>query len=242
MKYLDKKLYYRCINDTDALKALALFVFVKQRKRCSVFPDYSIDGLSKFCKLSKNTTRKRLRRLEEMGLVCRVGRYGQHLMFKKARRKHENVRISKIHFKTIKDIELALRVILICEIQSSKIWLEQRVFEAYGQDESIPYDVRKRSIKICRKCGVSKFTDNGISWKTISKRLNCSYCIVRQVLEFGEKFYFFKINRNIEELEDERTEILRYSGEKNLFISKRGRIFRAHCNTFTLLPNALQTN
>ena len=231
------------MRDTNAFKALAMFVYVKQHKPCSVFPDYTIDKFSKFVGLSKNTVRKRMKKLIEMGLVERIGRNKQHLLFKKARKKKANVVVQRIRYKSIRETEMALRAILICEIQKSKDWLEQRVFEAYGVDDRIPYKVRKRALRLCRKRGISSFTDNGISWKTIAKRLNCSFTIVRQVLEFGESHSYFAVNRwDFEEKNNEVREVLKYSDNKNYFITKSGKIFHAHCNTFTLLSYNLQTN
>ena len=191
--------------------------------------------------LSKNTARKRLKKLVEMGLVERVGKNGQHLLFKKARKRHANVIVSRVHYGSVKETELALRAILVCEIQRSKDWLEQRVFEAYAPDGGVPYMKRKRALRVCRKRGITTFTDNGISWRTISQRLNCSFSIVRQVLDFGEKNLYFKVNRRIVERNEVR-EFLKYSDEQNCFITKSGRIFQAYCNTFTLLHYSLQTH
>ena len=213
MRHLDKCLYRRCIKDAEALKALALFVYVKQHKPCSVFPDYNLSKFSKFVGLSKNTTRKR----------------------------HANVIVSRVRYGSVKETELALRAILVCEIQRSKDWLEQRVFEAYAPDGGVPYMKRKRALRVCRKRGITTFTDNGISWRTISQRLNCSFSIVRQVLDFGEKNLYFKVNRRIVERNEVR-EFLKYSDEQNCFITKSGRIFQAYCNTFTLLHYSLQTH
>ena len=241
MRHLDKCLYRRCIKDAEAFKALALFVYVKQHKPCSVFPDYNLSKFSSFCGLSKNTTRKRLNKLVEMGLVERVGKNEQHLLFKKARKKHANVIVSRVRYGSVKETELALRAILVCEIQRSKDWLEQRVYEAYSPEGSVSYTERKRSLGVCRKRGVTTFTDNGISWRTISKRLNCSFFIVRNVLDFGEKNLYFKVNRRIVE-RNEVSEFLKYSDEPNCFITKSGRIFQAHCNTFTLLHYSLHTH
>lgn len=234
MKHLDKVLYRNCIKDANTLKALAMFVYVKQHKPCSVFPYYSVEKLSLFCKLSKNTTRKRMKILERMGLVERTGRRRQHMLFRKARKKHANIDISKIHFDNVKEVELALRALFVREIQRSKDWLEQRVFEAYNPKSKASYRSMKRSLRICRKRGITEFTDNGISWRTISRKLNCSLSVVSNVLKFGEDKGFFKIHRHIIELENERREITTYSDERNVFISKSGRIFQYHCNTFSV--------
>ena len=242
MLRLDKALYRCCIKDAEAFKALALFVYIKQHKPCSVFPDYTLEKMSKFCVLSKNTTRKRIKKLESMGLVCRVGRYGQHMLFRRARRKRANVDVGNIRYDNIRDIELALRSLFICEIQRSKDWLGQRVFEAYGSDERISYKRVKRSLKICKKRGITEFTDNGISWNTISKRLNCSLSTVSNVLKFGEREGFFRIHRHCVELIGESAEIVKYSDERGLFVTKSGRVFKVSANTYSLPSIVLQTN
>lgn len=234
MKHLDKVLYNNCINNAGALKALALFVYVKQHKPCSVFPNYTIERMSSFCKLSKNTIRKRMLMLNKMGLIERVGRNGQHILFKKARKKRANIEIGNIHYDSVKEIEYALRALLIREIQRSKDWLGQRVFEAYNPKSEASYRSVKRSLRICRKRGINKFTDNGISWRTLAKRLNCSLDTVGKVIAFGEKEGFFKVNRRIFELVGESRERVKYSDENNLFISRSGRIFQFYCNTYSI--------
>ena len=156
------------------------------------------------------------------------------MLFKKARRRHANIDVGKVHFDSIGEVELALRALFIREIQRSKDWLEQRVFEAYNPKSKASYMSMKRSLRICRKRGVTEFTDNGISWKTISRKLDCSLSMVSNVLKFGEDRGFFKIHRHIIELENERREITSYSDERNVFISKSGRIFKYHCNTFSV--------
>ena len=72
MRKLSKVIYNNNIGDRHAVKALALFVFVKENKPTSVFMDYTITALAKFASLSRNTTRNRIKKLEEMGLVERV--------------------------------------------------------------------------------------------------------------------------------------------------------------------------
>lgn len=69
MRKLSKAIYNNNIGDRHAVKALALFVFVKENKPTSVFTDYTITALAEFASLSRNTTRDRIKKLEEMGLV-----------------------------------------------------------------------------------------------------------------------------------------------------------------------------
>src|SRR5574344_2777641 len=93
MSKLSKAIYNNNIGDRHAVKALALFVFVKENKPTSVFTDYTITALAKFASPSRNTTRNRIRKLVEMGLVERVGKNRQHLLFKRARAKCANVNL-----------------------------------------------------------------------------------------------------------------------------------------------------
>ena len=72
MRKLDKQIWEECLGNSEKTKAIAMFLYVKEHKGASVFPNFSILQLAKFVGLSRNTTRKRLHTLEKMGLVERV--------------------------------------------------------------------------------------------------------------------------------------------------------------------------
>lgn len=238
MSKLSKVIYNNNIGDRHAVKALALFVFVKENKPTSVFTDYTITALAKFANLSRNTTRKRIKKLEEIGLVERVGKNGQHLLFKRARVKCANVNLSKINKDNVKNIELGLKALLIYEVQRSKEWIKQRVYQATNPKEGTPLKVVKRAKAFCRKRGITEFVDGGISWKTIAKRLGCGFGKVKQVIMYGELYNMFVKHCHIQHYDvalGRAQEYVEYSEENNIFATKKNNnVYSFACNTFTL--------
>lgn len=238
MNKLSKVLYNNNIGDTDALKALALLVYVKENKPTSVFTNYNITALSKFVHLSRNTTRKRIQKLFQMGLVERVGKEKQHLLFKRVRMRCANVSLNKINKKSIKSIEIGLKALLIYETQRSKEWIKQRVYQATNPKKGTPLKVVKRAKAFCRKCGITQFVDNGISWKTIAKRLGCGYNMVKQVIMYGEENKMFVKHNHIayyNTIKGCASEFVEYSQMDNLFSTKRNNnVYSYACNTYTI--------
>ena len=238
MRKLSKAIYNNNIGDRHAVKALALFVFVKENKPTSVFTDYTITALAKFASLSRNTTRDRIKKLEEMGLVERVGKNGQHLLFKRARAKCANVNLSKINKDNVKNIELGLKALLIYEIQRSKEWIKQRVYQATNPKAGTSLKVVKRAKRFCRKRSITEFVDRGISWNTISKRLGCGFGKVKQVIMYGEQHKMFVKNCHIKHYDfvlGRAQEYVEYSDEKNLFATKKNNnVYSFACNTYSL--------
>ena len=238
MRKLSKKIYNDNIGDRHAVKALALFVFVKENKPTSVFTDYTITALAKFANLSRNTTRKRIKKLEEMGLVERVGKNGQHLLFKRARMRCANVNVSKIKKDSVRNIELGLKALLIYEIQRSKDWVKQRVYQATNPKEGTPLKVVKRAKAFCRKRGITEFVDNGISWKTIAKRLGCGFEMVAQIIAYGVANCMFVKHCHIQHFDvaiGRASEYVEYSNESNLFCTvKNNNVYSYACNTYSL--------
>ena len=238
MNKLSKVIYNSNIEDRHAVKALALFVFVKENKPTSVFTDYTITALAKFANLSHNTTRKRIKKLEEMGLVERVGKNGKHLLFKRARVRCANVNLSKIKKDNVKTIELGLKALLIYEIQRSKEWVRQRVYQATNPKVGTPLKVVKRAKAFCRKRGITQFVDGGLSWKTIAKRLGCGFNKVKEVIEYGESNNMFTKHCHVQHCGiafGRAQEYVEYSEGNNIFATKKNNnVYSFACNTFSL--------
>lgn len=238
MDKLSKAIFNRYIGDADAVKALALLVYVKENKPTSVFTDYALTDLASFVGLSRNTTSKRIKKLEEMGLVERVGKNGKHLLFKRARAKCANVKVSKIKKDSVRDIELGLKALLIYEIQRSKEWIKQRVYQATNPKEGTPLKVVKRAKAFCRKRGITEFADNGISWKTIAERLGCGFGVVSRVIAYGVANGMFVKHCHIEHYDiavGAAREYVEYSDKANLFCTLRNNnVYSYSCNTYSI--------
>ena len=173
-----------------------------------------------------------------MGLVERVGKNGQHLLFKRARVKCANVNLSKINKDNVKNIELGLKALLIYEIQRSKEWIKQRVYQATNPKAGTSLKVVKRAKRFCRKRSITEFVDRGISWNTISKRLGCGFGKVAQVIMYGEQNNMFVKHCHIKHVDFVlgcAQEYVEYSDEKNLFATKKNNnVYSFACNTYSL--------
>lgn len=238
MVKLSKSLYNKSIGDRHAVKALALFVFVKDRRPASVFTDYTVTALSNYVGLSRNTTRERVKTLEKMGLVERVGKRGQHLLFKRARVRCANVDLSRINKKDIKSIELGLKALLIYEVQRSKDWVKQRVYQATNPDVGTPLKVVRRAKAFCRKRGITEFVDYGLSWNTIAQRLSSGFSTVKKAIVYGEQNKLFVKHCHIHHYDvaiGHASQYVQYSDATNLFATKsNNNVYSFSCNTYTL--------
>lgn len=94
MKKISRKIFNENISDADAVKALALLIFVKIKYPTSVVPNFSYYKLKKTTGLHISTLKKRIETLGNMDLLIFVGKYNQHLLFKKIRAQKSNVNFS----------------------------------------------------------------------------------------------------------------------------------------------------
>lgn len=238
MRKLDKQIWEECLGNSEKTKAIAMFLYVKEHKGASVFPNFSILQLAKFVGLSRNTTRKRLHTLEKMGLVERVGWGERHLKFKKARARYNNVDISKIDKGSVKSIEFGLKALLICVVQGHKEYIKQRFLQATQPSKDISLKDVKRARKYIHRRGISDFVDNGISYRYLANKLKVSYRVVSKVIRYGIACGMFVKNCHIQYVDTVKgcaSEYVEYSDKPNLFCTKKNNnVYSYACNTFTL--------
>lgn len=115
MKKISRKIFNENISDADAVKALALLIFVKTKFPTSVVPNFSFYKMKKLTGLHINTIKERMNTLGDMELIDFVGKYNQHVLFKKVRAPKSNVNFSMIDTSSVKSIELGLRALFLQE-------------------------------------------------------------------------------------------------------------------------------
>lgn len=115
MKKISRKIFNENISDADAVKALALLIFVKTKFPTSVVPNFSFYKMKKLTGLHINTIKERINTLGAMELIDMVGKYNQHMIFKKVRAPKSNVNFSMIDTSSVKSIELGLRALFLQE-------------------------------------------------------------------------------------------------------------------------------
>ena len=115
IKRISRALYNECIDNTDAVKAIAMLIYIKENKKASVVTNFTYKKLSAMTKLSIVVVKKRMDKLKAMGL-CEYTDNGRNIKFLKIRAPKSNVRLDKIDMTSIKSIEIGLRALYIARV------------------------------------------------------------------------------------------------------------------------------
>lgn len=241
---IGRRLYNESISDADALKALALLVFVKHNTPTGTITDFSYYKLAKMSGLHKNTVKKRINILEQSNLITFVGKNKKHLVFKKVRAPKSNIDITKLDMSSIKSIEMGLRALLIVEIQNRKNYVQQRIIKVHSTKNSKKFNKKgelkeyKAAMKFCNQGGYTWFSDNGISYRKIRTTLGVGNTTVVNMIKYGQKNWMFhKFNHiNLYRTNINNAQLfINSNNKKNLFTTKNNtNVFMYSCNTYEL--------
>ena len=244
MRRISRKMFNDCIGNADAIKAVAMLIFVKEQKPASVIADFSYYKLAKITNLHHATCKRLCGILRNMDLVEFVGREQKNLLFKKVRAPKSNIRIDNIDHSSVKSIETGLRAMLLVEIQNQKNFIKQRVIRANnpkGKCSSEEYKAFKRARKFCTKRGIEKFEENGISYKTLGRRMNVGSHKVSEVIKYAERNKMIVKTRHREVYaltNNNARNVVLFSGKNNLFPSKDNNIvYSCSANTYSIHPS-----
>lgn len=195
MKILSRKFFIEKIGDSNVVKALELFLFVKAHYESSTIKDFQYKKLGEEVNLCYSTLKKRINILKELDLVEFVGKNKQHLLFKSLRSKKSNVRIEQIDFSSIKTIGDGLRALFLVEMQLRKEYIRQLMMKYKNPDKSDDYKAIRREV---RKRGLmnKEFVDNGISYKYIATKLGIGYNKVTDLIKCATKRGMLAKKRN----------------------------------------------
>lgn len=199
MKRISRKTYNESISVTDQRKAIALLIFIKHKYRSSVVLNFSFYKLSKLTGLHKNTVKKRLNILGDMGLLEFIGKDNKHLLFKSVRAAKSNVRLDGLDLSNIKAIETGLQALFIVEEQRRKMYVNHQIVKGTkpkGHLSKAEYRKWKKANKFCKVHGLTEFNDNGISFDTLAKRMKTSKSKVAKAIELGEKLGILRRKNN----------------------------------------------
>lgn len=199
-------LYKKSLCDSDARKALALAIFLKEKCGKPTIYDYSPRMIAEMSDLSVIVVKKRIEKMQEMGLISLCGKHNQHLILNKTRNTlYANISLDKIDKTNVKDIEMGLKALYIVYIQSQKDYV-RNILNMRNEAEKKTYLSKseyrnfKKAKKFCNKCGINTFIDNGISYNKISRDLNISKSTVSELIEYGEKHNMFIKSNQFEEI------------------------------------------
>lgn len=242
---ISRKIYNEIINDVEALKAVALLLYVKYNYPTSVITNYSDHKLAKVAGIHQTTVKKRMSVLADMELIDYANKDFTHIVFKSIRAKQskQNIRLNKIDFTSVKSIELGLKAMFICEVQRRKNYIEQRVIKANNpvikKGDKKGYQDFKNARRFCLSRGISNYSDNGISYKYIAKKLNICIASVAKLIKYGVNIELFEKTTHISHyayVKGMALNAISYLGESNLFsTSKNNNVYSVAANTYKIL-------
>lgn len=244
MKRLSRKTYNEVISATDERKAIALLIFIKNRYKSSVVLNFSYYKLSKLTGLHKSTVKKRLNILGDMELLEFIGKGNKHLLFKKVRAARSNVRLDGLDLSNLKAIETGLQALFIMEEQNRKMYVNHQVIKGTspkGHLSKSKYREWKKAKKFCTLNGLTEFSDNGISFETLSKRMKTSKSKVASAIELGEKLRLFKRNHNFKVIHSfdskkDASLCFKHNFQGRLRVIDNNVVY-VMCNTYSMLVN-----
>lgn len=220
IKRISRKLYNDCIDNTDAVKAISMLIYLKENKKCSVIKNFSYRKICDATTLSIVVVKKRMNKLNEMGLLEIID--NNKIKFGKIRAPKSNVRLDKIDMSSVSSIEIGLRALYIIEVQRRKEYVKSAVNLT---DKSRNMNEYKKAKNIQRQVlrGTKSYTDNGISYNYLCNKLHISKQTVKIIINYGISNKIFNKNRNFYKLKDFNNQNEAYNAY-NYFKGEKGRL------------------
>lgn len=179
------------------LKAVALSLFFKNRFVSSTVNNFTYNKIKSATGLHITTIKKRIDTLKKYGLVS-IKNNNLVFLSISSSNADRNVVISCEKDTSIKDIEKLLYTAMVVEIQRKKDFVKHLLQTAHDPKKHQKLGEVKRARKLCRKYGYDKkeFIDNGLSYKTIAKKLCISVQKAFDIISFAvEKNIIDKVKR-----------------------------------------------
>ena len=174
-------------GNKELLKAIAMFLLIRKRLGSNILKDYSINKLVNLLGAHACTIKKRMHVLAQYGLVTIVGKT---LMLRSVVSKHakRNVKLGerKMEYSSLKSVEYSLQAILVVVVQSRKDFAKRTIRNAHGASHD--FNVIKAARDAARKFGYGfEYKENGLSYKTIARRLGVSVKTAVEIVKFAVK-------------------------------------------------------
>ncbi len=208
IRRLSRNIFKNAIGNRNKRRAISFAIFMKAVKPTSVVKDWTPKELSNLTHLDPRTCKKYVDLLREMQLVSEHTKEGhRYLVFEPLKEgkkknkwnsgyhtsKYHNVMLGDYDTTSIKDIDIHLQALFICEVQRRKDYIQQIVSAT-----QTPKSLRelKRAKRVCKDRGWNSFIDEGISFRYICKALNCSPNSVSKIIRYGERVGLFTVKRS----------------------------------------------
>ena len=174
-------------GNKELLKAIAMFLLIRKRLGSNILKDYSINKLVNLLGAHACTIKKRMHVLAQYGLVTIVGKT---LMLRSVVSKHakRNVKLGerKMEYSSLKSVEYSLQAILVVVVQSRKDFAKRTILNARGASHDL--NGIKAARDAARKFGYGfEYKENGLSYKTIARRLGVSVKTAVEIVKFAVK-------------------------------------------------------
>ena len=240
-----RRTYHELKDDASTVKALALFCFLKRIFPSSVITNYTKDKIHKTTNLHPNTIAKRIKTLSNLGFVSLENDKNgcQRLVLNKIASHHNdrNLDLDVLVYDSIKTVEKSLLALFIVEVQRRKEYAKQVIYKAHHSFDINEVKKMQRAEKCFRSFGKG-FTDFGLSYKTIAKRLKISIQKAVNIVKFAVGYDFIvKIKQQLQtfckdayrrfEVEEEMANM------NNLPTWKRNFTFSTKNNLYKILAN-----
>lgn len=183
---MNKNLRYRfaleMFGSNKLLKAIAMSLLVRKRTNTNIVKNFTYNKLAKITGMHPDTIKKRLRTLKDYDLVSFSGK---NLMFRSlvSRHKMRNIRLAKIAYNKIKDVERSLQAILVATIQLRKDFVKRTIRTAHNGRN--PKQV-KAAQKLSRRYKWGHdYVERGLGYKKIAKTLGCCKATATKIVKFA---------------------------------------------------------
>lgn len=193
-KNLRYKLAFQMFGSNKLLKAIAMSLLVRKRTNTNIVKNFTLNKLATITGMHPTTIKKRLQTLSEYGLLTYSGK---NLVFRSLVSKHKvrNIRLAKIAYKKIKDIERSLQAILVANIQLRKDYAKRTILTAHRGRNTKQV---KRAQKLSRRYKwAHDYVERGLGYKKIAKTLNCCKETAIKIVKFAEKRSILKKQTHI---------------------------------------------
>ena len=237
IKWMSAQLIQRSINNKEEFRALSLAFAVKVKYRSSQINNFSYSGLAGLFGISRETAKKRINKLREMGLVRDNGKCLIFLSLQEKRYGCKNVEIQKcygINRNDLKQIERFLRLQAV-NIKQSQINHAINCIKATKTAKTAK-ELRTAKQNLKKIANWNGNVDCGISINTVKKVSGVGVNKAVELLSWGEKKHFLH-------------KTVRFNKESDIFVGEdkwktskeeRKTFFVSHGRVFSVQPTLVK--
>jgi hypothetical protein len=162
------------------------------------------------------------------------------LSFKSLKGRHDRRNIfldDLVDYSTVKQIEYSLEALAIVLIILQKLYAKQVIETAYNGHCLADVKAARRT---CRNRGYGReFIDNGLSFKTIAKRLNVSIQKAFFITLFGENLGFFLRIKNVTQIYRRDAALAFANSGENYTFHTKNNLYKVGANRYELSQQVL---